>query len=431
MRGAGAGRREQAAGRESHARRPAWEPVGRSAARGCGQSAGRSAQGRRTSKTGRWPRRAGLLTGTYSYSVARFVPDPIRNEAVNIGVVAVDPETGRVAHKFLRSLRALGPRCPGADLETLEGMVRSLRFADMPGGAADLEDVARRHTNLLQFTPPRAVAAPSLEESLLLAFKRLVGGGDAQDVEGGGADGPPGGGTPSTEPRQPGRRRRGRPDPQGIPHEGRGHAGPHSPPGGRGREGGGGEGAPEKSGGRGAAGPSERGLVIVYTGGGKGKTTAALGLALRASGYGRRICMIQFIKGSWHYGEMDSAQMLGPRFELVPAGRGFVGIIDDTSPRTEHEAAARAALAEAKRRIDSDAYDLVILDEVNYAVGLGLVGIGDVLDAVRGRPARLDIVLTGNGAREELVDEADLVTEMREVKHPYKSGIKAKRGIDF
>ena len=185
--------------------------------------------------------------------------------------------------------------------------------------------------------------------------------------------------------------------------------------------------------GKGAAvpGAGEKGLVIVYTGGGKGKTTAALGLALRASGYGRRICMVQFIKGSWHYGEMDSARMLGPRFELVPAGKGFVGIIDDTSPRSEHEAAARSALAEAKRRIDSDEYDLVILDEVNYAVGLGLVDIKDVLDAVRGRPARLDVVLTGNGARKELIDEADLVTEMREIKHPYKAGIKAKKGIDF
>lgn len=190
--------------------------------------------------------------------------------------------------------------------------------------------------------------------------------------------------------------------------------------------------APAKAG-KGAAAPGagEKGLVIVYTGGGKGKTTAALGLALRASGYGRRICMVQFIKGSWHYGEMDSARMLGPRFELVPAGRGFVGIIDDTSPRSEHEAAARSALAEAKRRIDSDEYDLVILDEVNYAVGLGLVDIRDVLDIVRGRPARLDVVLTGNGAREELIGEADLVTEMREIKHPYKSGIKAKKGIDF
>lgn len=203
------------------------------------------------------------------------------------------------------------------------------------------------------------------------------------------------------------------------------------PPRGQAWEGSGARAAETGGGGRRGGGPGERGLVIVYTGGGKGKTTAALGLALRASGYGRRICMVQFIKGSWHYGEMDSARMLGPNFELVPAGKGFVGIIDDTSPRSEHEAAARAALGEAKRRVDSDAYDLVILDEVNYAVGLGLVGIDDVLGVVRGRPARLDIVLTGNGAREELVGEADLVTEMKEVKHPYRSGVKAKKGIDF
>ena len=203
------------------------------------------------------------------------------------------------------------------------------------------------------------------------------------------------------------------------------------PPRGQAVEGGGARAAEAGGEGQRGAGPGERGLVIVYTGGGKGKTTAALGLALRASGYGRRICMVQFIKGSWHYGEMDSARMLGPNFDLVPAGKGFVGIIDDTSPRSEHEAAARAALGEAKRRVDSDAYDLVILDEVNYAVGLGLVGIDDVLGVVRGRPARLDIVLTGNGAREELIGEADLVTEMREVKHPYRSGVKAKKGIDF
>ena len=179
------------------------------------------------------------------------------------------------------------------------------------------------------------------------------------------------------------------------------------------------------------AGAGEGGLVIVYTGGGKGKTTAALGLALRASGYGRRICMLQFIKGSWHYGEMESARLLGPGFELVPAGKGFVGIIDDTSPRADHERAARAALAEARERICSDAYDIVILDEINYAVGLGLVPIEDVLDVVHGRPRRLDIVLTGNGARDELIKIADLVTEMREIKHPYRAGIKAKRGIDF
>ncbi len=170
----------------------------------------------------------------------------------------------------------------------------------------------------------------------------------------------------------------------------------------------------------------------MYTGGGKGKTTAALGMALRAAGYGDlRTCMVQFVKGSWHYGEADSAAMLGPRFEMVAAGRGFVGIVDDKSPREDHVRAAAEALRLSRDRVMSDEYDLVILDEINYAVDLGLVEAGDVMELIRGRPERLNLVLTGNRARPEVVEAADLVTEMREVKHPFKSGIKARRGIDF
>lgn len=173
------------------------------------------------------------------------------------------------------------------------------------------------------------------------------------------------------------------------------------------------------------------GLLIVYTGGGKGKTTAALGMALRSAGHGKRACMVQFIKGSWHYGERDSAGMLAPHFELVPAGKGFVGIIDDTSPKKVHAEAARAALSEAAGRIASGAYDIVMLDEINYAVDLGLVDEEKVLEAVRARPEGTDVVLTGNRAGPAIIEEADLVTEMREVKHPYRAGIKAKRGVDF
>ena len=173
------------------------------------------------------------------------------------------------------------------------------------------------------------------------------------------------------------------------------------------------------------------GLVIVYTGNGKGKTTAALGMALRASGYGHRICMIQFIKGTWHYGERDSASMLGSNFELIVAGGGFVGIIDDTSPREEHERAAREAVRISMDKISSGRYDLVILDEINYAVDLGLISIRDVVELIRTRPIDLDLVLTGNHAREEIIRMADLVTEMKQIKHPYQRGIKAKKGIDF
>ena len=175
----------------------------------------------------------------------------------------------------------------------------------------------------------------------------------------------------------------------------------------------------------------EDGLVIVYTGNGKGKTTASLGLALRAVGYNHKICMIQFIKGSWPYGEMESVKRLEPEFELIIAGKGFVGIIDDKSPREDHEKIAKEAIQTSKQKIQSGNYDIVILDEVNYAVNLDLIDVKDVLDLINSKPANLNLVLTGDHAKKEVIDAADLVTEMKEIKHPFKSGIKAKKGIDF
>ena len=176
---------------------------------------------------------------------------------------------------------------------------------------------------------------------------------------------------------------------------------------------------------------TEDGLVIVYTGGGKGKTTAALGMALRAVGYGHKVCMIQFIKGSWHYGEMDSSKKLAPEFELVAVGKGFVGILDDTSPKEEHEKYAEEAMKICQEKILSENYDLVILDEINYAVNLGLINLKSVIELIKSKPKKLDLVLTGNHAKEEILHLADLVTEMKEIKHPFQSGIKAKKGIDF
>jgi len=173
------------------------------------------------------------------------------------------------------------------------------------------------------------------------------------------------------------------------------------------------------------------GLIIIYTGGGKGKTTAALGIALRAAGYNHKICMIQFIKGSWHYGEMDSSKRLEPEFELVAVGKGFVGLIDDISSRQEHENIAKEAIRISKERIQSEKYDVVILDEINYAIDLGLVDVNDVIDLIKSKPTKLNLVLTGNHAKKEIIEMADLVTEMKEIKHPFKSGIKAKKGIDF
>jgi cob(I)alamin adenosyltransferase len=141
--------------------------------------------------------------------------------------------------------------------------------------------------------------------------------------------------------------------------------------------------------------------------------------------------MVQFVKGSWHYGELDSAKRLEPEFELVTAGKGFVGILDDKSPREDHVNAANEALMVGKEKILSGKYNVVILDEINYAIQLELVKLNDVLDVIKSKPPELDLVLTGNHAAEEIIELADLVTEMKEIKHPFKSGIKAKKGIDF
>ena len=175
----------------------------------------------------------------------------------------------------------------------------------------------------------------------------------------------------------------------------------------------------------------QKGLVIVYTGGGKGKTSAALGLVLRAVGYNHKVCMVQFVKGSWHYGELDSAKRLAPEFEMITAGKGFVGILDDKSPREEHVKAANDTLMISREKIASGKFDVVILDEINYAIQLELLILDDVIDLIKSKPTELDLVLTGNHAAKEVIELADLVTEMKEIKHPFKSGLKAKKGIDF
>ncbi len=176
---------------------------------------------------------------------------------------------------------------------------------------------------------------------------------------------------------------------------------------------------------------AEGGLVIVYTGKGKGKTTAALGMALRAIGHDNKICMIQFIKGSWHYGEMSSSKRLEPEFELTAVGKGFVGILDDNTPKQVHEKIAQEAIQISREKILSEKYDIVILDEINYAVNLGLVEMQQVLDLIKNKPHKVSLVLTGNHVKQEIIDAADLVTEMKEIKHPFQRGIRAKKGIDF
>ena len=141
--------------------------------------------------------------------------------------------------------------------------------------------------------------------------------------------------------------------------------------------------------------------------------------------------MIQFIKGSWHYGEMDSSKKLEPEFEMIAGGKGFVGIIDDKSPKEDHKKIAKNAVDISGQKMQSGKYDIIILDEINYTVKLELISLEEVLDLIRSKPKEMDLVLTGNYARDEVIELADLVTEMREIKHPFQRGIKARKGIDF
>ena len=175
----------------------------------------------------------------------------------------------------------------------------------------------------------------------------------------------------------------------------------------------------------------KRGFVIVYTGDGKGKTTAALGMAMRAIGRGWKVLMVQFMKGTWHYAELDTAKRLAPDFEIVPMGVGFYKILDDHHTDEEHRAAALSALRFARAKMESGEYDLLILDEINNAVSTGLLPLAEVLKLLDAKPADFSIVLTGRAAPPELIDRADLVTEMREIKHPYQKGILAQKGIDY
>ena len=173
-------------------------------------------------------------------------------------------------------------------------------------------------------------------------------------------------------------------------------------------------------------------MIIIFTGNGKGKTTAALGQAFRSVGEGKKVLMIQFIKGPWKSGEDESAKILEPDFKIIKTGLGFVGILGDKLPRAEHEKAAKEGLALAKKEIESGDWDMVILDEVNNAVSLGLLQEEDMLtlfEKVGKKPEHL--VLTGRDAPAEFIERADLVTEMKDIKHPYEKGIKAKRGLEY
>jgi cob(I)alamin adenosyltransferase len=194
---------------------------------------------------------------------------------------------------------------------------------------------------------------------------------------------------------------------------------------------------------------ARRGLILINTGPGKGKTTAALGTALRAAGNGMRVLILQFLKGSWHYGELDAAAALntalgssgrsaGGTISSAPAqnfvirqlGRGFVKVGGaETDP--EDIRLVEAAWAEAAAAILSGDWDLVVLDEINYAIGYKMLSPEAVAEVLRRKPEMVHVILTGRNAHPLLVELADTVTEMREVKHAYQRGILAQRGIEF
>ncbi|HUY87857.1 MAG TPA: cob(I)yrinic acid a,c-diamide adenosyltransferase [Pirellulales bacterium] len=170
-----------------------------------------------------------------------------------------------------------------------------------------------------------------------------------------------------------------------------------------------------------------QGLVIVNTGNGKGKSTAAFGTALRALGNGFSVLVVQFIKGNWKTGERTAAERF-ENFEFRAMGEGFTW---DTKDRERDTQVALEAWAFARARIASGETDLVVLDEINYAIDYGYLPLDEVLEALRARPPHVHVILTGRNAKPELIELADLVTEMREIKHPYKKGIKAQRGIEW
>jgi cob(I)alamin adenosyltransferase len=176
---------------------------------------------------------------------------------------------------------------------------------------------------------------------------------------------------------------------------------------------------------------NRKGLIIVLTGPGKGKTTAALGTALRAVGQGLKVLMVQFIKGSWHYGELDAAKMLGEeRLKILPMGRGFVKVGAE-KPHPEDVRRVEEAWQFARGEILSERYDLVILDEINYAISYKMLAPEPVVETLKNKPENVHVILTGRNAHPALQEVADLVTEMREVKHPYQKGILAQRGIEY
>lgn len=172
----------------------------------------------------------------------------------------------------------------------------------------------------------------------------------------------------------------------------------------------------------------EKGLLMVHTGNGKGKSTAAFGLILRAAGHGMRVGLIQFVKGNWSTGEQFALDRFEDLVDHFVMGEGFTW---DTQDRERDIAAARAAWAKAQELMADPRYRLIVLDELNIVLRMGYLPVEEVLAGLTGRRPDLHVLVTGRGAKPELVEAADLVTEMKGIKHPFEAGVKAQAGIEF
>ena len=178
--------------------------------------------------------------------------------------------------------------------------------------------------------------------------------------------------------------------------------------------------------------PKERrGLVVVITGDGKGKTTSALGIAVRACGHNMRVCIIQFMKGDMYAGEWDGVKKMDCEVELISTGKGFCGIQGNPYPYKEHRENAQAAIKLVHQKMESGLQDILILDEINNALHLRLVDLEQVLEIIQHKPPLMHLVLTGRDAHARVVELADTVSEIKEVKHAYSKGIEPQPGIDY
>ena len=175
---------------------------------------------------------------------------------------------------------------------------------------------------------------------------------------------------------------------------------------------------------------NEKGLVIIYTGEGKGKTTAALGLVLRAVGYQRKCLIIQFGK-IWFTGELAGIKKLSPYAKIIQGGKGFVKILGDKLPLSEHKKAAQKTFSQLYNKVVSGKWDVIVADEIIGLIKMRLLATQKVIKLIKDKPKELDLILTGHNLPKSLIKYADLITEMKEIKHPYQKGVMAKKGVDF